>query len=401
MKLRSKETYWLLKNGLIKAYPSLKSNASCDILIIGGGITGALMAFQFSKEGFDTILVDKRDISFGSTSATTAMVQYEIDEPLYSLIEKVGEEKAVDSYAEGVKAIAQLQRIVNEVGAAGDFTPKKSLYRSHSKRDLEWLRQEYECRVKFGFDVDWLSKEQLNARFLAAGYGGILSASGADMDAYSVAHRLLSYSADNFLLRIYDHTSIEKVEYENNLNRAFTDDAYEITCKKIIYATGYESHELFKNKIVDLISTYACVSEPLTDIPQAMKSTIFWDTQDPYVYIRVTADNRILIGGGDESFKDPQRRDNLIDKKELYLFDQAYKFFPGLSLTPDFSWAGTFGVTKDALPFIGEHPDFPNSFFMLGFGGNGITFSIMGMDILSDAVAGRYNKFLEYYKFNR
>ena len=105
MRLRSKETYWLLKNGLLCSYPSLQKNISCEVLIIGGGITGALIAYQLSKEGYGTVLIDKRDIAMGSTSATTAMLQYEIDEPLYSLIDKVGENAAVDSYQEGVLAI--------------------------------------------------------------------------------------------------------------------------------------------------------------------------------------------------------------------------------------------------------------------------------------------------------
>src|SRR5688572_22297364 len=102
MKLRSKETYWLLKNGLIASYPSLQKNISCEVLIIGGGITGSLMAYQLSQEGYKTVLIDKRDIAMGSTCATTAMLQYEIDEPMYSLIAKVGENAAVDSYREGV-----------------------------------------------------------------------------------------------------------------------------------------------------------------------------------------------------------------------------------------------------------------------------------------------------------
>ncbi|MBA4056261.1 MAG: FAD-dependent oxidoreductase, partial [Marivirga sp.] len=85
MKLRSKETYWLLKNGLIQSYPSLQKDIRCNILIIGAGVTGALMAYQFSQEGYKTVLIDKRDVAMGSTSATTAMLQYELDEPLYSL----------------------------------------------------------------------------------------------------------------------------------------------------------------------------------------------------------------------------------------------------------------------------------------------------------------------------
>jgi glycine/D-amino acid oxidase-like deaminating enzyme len=74
---------------------------------------------------------------------------------------------------------------------------------------------------------------------------------------------------------------------------------------------------------------------------------------------------------------------------------------PSVDFVPDYTWAGTFGASKDSLPFVGPHPKFPYSYFVLGFGGNGITFTVMSMEIISDAVAGRPNRFLNYFKFNR
>jgi len=132
-----------------------------------------------------------------------------------------------------------------------------------------------------------------------------------------------------------------------------------------------------------------------------LHETILWTTHNPYLYLRSTPDNRILVGGADMKFKNAKARDALIDKKETELLNQLRQLIPHLEIIPDFSWAGTFGVTKDALPYIGPHPDFPNSYFCLGFGGNGITFSVMGMEILSDAVAGRPNNFLSYFRFGR
>jgi glycerol-3-phosphate dehydrogenase len=78
MRIRSDETYWLLKNGLLTVHPSLQKNVTCDVLVVGGGITGALMAYQCGLDGYRVILIDKRDIALGSTSATTSMLQYEI-----------------------------------------------------------------------------------------------------------------------------------------------------------------------------------------------------------------------------------------------------------------------------------------------------------------------------------
>jgi glycine/D-amino acid oxidase-like deaminating enzyme len=401
MKLRSKEPYWLLKNGLINTYASLQKDLVCDVLIIGGGITGSLVAYQLSREGYRTVLIDKRDVAMGSTVASTAMLQYEIDEPLFSLIEKVGEPAAVDTYREGVLAIDKLERIIKRIRAQCGFSRKESLYIADSKKNLEWLRKEFACRKKFKFEVSWLTRTQLKRQFAIVGEGAILSRAGASLDAYTLAHALLAFSVKHQDLRVFDHTSAEQVEYHQGSVTVITDDQYKINCKHVIYASGYETQTMLRKTIVDLNSTYAFVSEPLTKIPTFLKNSIFWNTQEPYLYLRSTSDNRILVGGGDETFKNAGRRDRLIDDKQKFLLKSVKLLLPDLTLIPDFTWAGTFGVTKDALPYIGSHPDYFNSYFVLGFGGNGITFSVMGMSIISDALAGRPNKFLKYFSLTR
>lgn len=400
MKLRSKEPYWLLKNGLIGSFPSLQKNIACDVLIVGGGITGALMAYQFSTEGYKTILIDKRDVSLGSTSASTSLLQYEIDEPLYALIEKAGENAAVDTYREGVKAIDKLEKIVRSVKAACGFERKHSVYMAHTAKDAEWLATEFEHRKRIGIVVKWLSKAQLKRQYGAKGECAIWSEAGASTDVYRLVHCLLEYAVKYGGLKVFDHTELVNVSHDKNKCHAEVENGFNITTGKIVYATGYETQAMLKDKVVELISTFSFISEPLK-LPDYLKNTMFWDTNDPYLYMRTTDDNRILAGGEDEAFKNPERRDRLIDKKQEKLLGKITEKFSGLKLIPDYAWAGTFGVTKDALPYIGEHPDHPNSYFVLAFGGNGITFSVMGMQILSDALAGKHNRFLEYFRFKR
>ncbi len=401
MKLRSKESYWLLKSGLLHSYPSLQHDINCDVLVVGGGITGALMGLQFSTDGYKTVLIDKRDVGTGSTCATTALLQYEIDEPLHTLVKKVGEEAAIDSYRGGVAAIEKLADIVKKISAGCGFERKQSVYFACSKSDARLLTREYECRKTAGLDVTWLNKRELQSRFNVEGEGAILSVSGASVDAYTLTHALLQYSVNNNDLRIFDHTEAEQFRYSPGYNYVITDTGRTIRCTHIIYATGYESQKMTGKKTVSLFSTYAFITEPISNLPQPFTETIFWNTQHPYLYFRTTPDNRLLVGGADEKFKDAAMRDMLIEKKENQLVKAVEKILPSLSLIPDFSWAGTFGSTKDSLPYIGPHPDYPNSHFVLGFGGNGITFSVMGMDILKDSVAGRPNKFLTYYRFGR
>lgn len=400
MKLRSKESYGLLKNGLLSTYPSLQQHVLCDVLVVGAGITGSLLAYQFSKEGYKTVLIDKRDVSLGSTSASTSMLQYELDEPLYSLIEKVGERAAVDTYLEGVKAIDKLSKIIKSIKAKCEFEYKNSVFIAQDKEDANRLITEFEHRKRIGLRVRWLTKAQLKRSYGANGEGAIVSDVAASTDVYQLVHCLLQHALHHQRLRIYDHTTLLKVHYNKNECMVETDTNYRISAKIIVYATGYESQVMLKEKIVKLISTYAIVSEPI-NVPAKLKQALFWDTGNPYLYMRVTDDNRILAGGEDEPFKNPDRRDRLIEKKQQIILKKINEKFEQLKLIPDHAWAGTFGVTKDSLPYIGAHPDYPNTYFALAFGGNGITFSIMAMQILSDALAGKPSKFLEYFRFKR
>ena len=387
----------------MNSYPSLRDNISCDLLIVGGGLTGALMAYQFSREGYNTVLIDKRDIGTGSTCTTTSMVQYEIDEPLYGLIDMIGQEAAFEIYKESVNSVKTLGNIANELGVPCGFQFKESLHFAHTHQDALGLRRELKCRELAGIETRWMTKEEIWSTYGVKSEGGIWSETAASMDAYQMTHALIQFAMEKFGLRVYDHVALKSVFHQNTKNLALLDQAAQIECSHIVYATGYESHELI-GKHVDigkLVSTYACISEPLASLPDVLTNTLFWNTEDPYFYFRTTEDNRLLIGGLDEAFNNPELRDALIDKKEEDLVNGIKEKIPGIDFVADFTWAGTFGATKDSLPYVGSHPDYPDSYFMLGFGGNGITFSVMGMKILSDAVAKRKNIFLEYFRFDR
>lgn len=176
MDLKSNEPFWLLKNGLIASYPSLKADEECDVLIIGGGITGSLIAHQMIKDGYHTILIDRRELCNGSTSATTSMLQYEIDVPLFELIEKIGKKGAIESYKACSDAIDRVEKLAGLIKSDAGFKRKKSLYFASKKKDTEWLQKEYQARRDAGFDVKWLKSEQVLKQFgFENTYGGILS----------------------------------------------------------------------------------------------------------------------------------------------------------------------------------------------------------------------------------
>lgn len=401
MKLKSSEPFWLLKNGILNSYPSLRENINVEILIVGGGITGSLIAHQCVKDGYKTALIDRREIANGSTSATTSMLQYEIDVKLFELIDLIGEKAAVESYKACYKSIDDLEKIVKEIKSDCGFLKKDSLYYAAFKKDVIDLRKEFEARKKYGFNVKWLESKEIDSKFnLKTSHGGILSSQGGSIDAFKFAHDVLAFNHKKGL-DIYDKNDVVNVTYTKNNVEITTDYGFKITAKKIIYCNGFESVELIKDKFVNLLSTYAMVGEINEDNQKKLKDTLFWNTAKPYIYMRTTDDGRLLIGGEDEDFVNPEKRDKLITKKSEKLKKYLKKILPDYDFRIDFNWAGTFGETKDGLPYIGKHPDYENTLFVLGFGGNGITFSVIGMKIISEMLKGKNPELSQYFKFRR
>ncbi|WP_394777105.1 NAD(P)/FAD-dependent oxidoreductase [Flavobacterium sp.] len=399
MKLRSSETFWPLKSAMKYSYPSIDADLETEILIIGAGITGALIAYKLISEGKKVILVDRRDVANGSTAASTALLQYEIDVPLHELIKLRGLECAVDSYTNGKKAIFDLRTIIDTIKSDCQFEFKKSIYYCSLKKDIPFLRNEYKCRKEHGFDVNWLERWHLEKMGLNA-IAAIESKTAAVMDPYKFANDLIHYCKKKGML-VYDRTNITSIQNQKGKTIAHTEDKFTITADHVIHCTGYESTETITEKIVDLKSTFVIASESQEVLPTAFKNAVFWDTSHPYLYFRVTRDNRIVMGGGDEEFKDAIKRDKLLPKKEQYLLRHFKRKFPNINFKLDYSWAGTFGETKDGLPYFGKQDPNKNEHYVLGFGGNGITFSVIAMNSILDSINDKKNADLEYYRFGR
>lgn len=400
MRLRTFESFWLLKNGLLYTYPMLKSDADAEYVVVGGGITGALIAHALMDAGYDTMLVDKRDIALGSTSATTSMLQYEIDTPLYKLMELIGKDAAVRCYRAGINAIDRLTALVKENNLVCGFQSKDSLYVSHDRKSLKWLRQEFEERNNYELGVKWLDENTILVNYGLKCCGGILSEKAASVDAYWMAHELIALNAKRGL-RVFDQTIINKINYHRHTAELITDEGHRIRCKKIIFCTGFESVNLLKEKVARLLYTWASISEEGIVLNENLKSTLIWDTDDPYLYMRTTDDGRLLAGGEDSKYRPGDLDMNLKEKKSARLIKKIESIIPGVEYIEDFNWGGVFGTTKDGLPYIGKSKEHEHALFVLGFGGNGITFSVQAMEIIPDLLAGRENELAYYYRFGR
>lgn len=399
MDLRTDYPFWLLEKGIIAPYPSLARDVHTEVLIIGAGISGALVAQRLCKAGVKTVVVDKRHVGMGSTAASTALLQYEIDVPLHALVKKVGQRNATESYLLGIRAIDEIGKLAKRFAAAG-FQNRPSMQYASFQKDYNDLKTEYRMRKAIGIDIEWMERADIIKCYGFDKPAALLSANGAVVNAYSLAHALLLDGLKSGL-EVYDHTEVVSISNHKRSISVQTADGYTITARKIVIACGYESSKYLPRQVEKLSTTYAIVSEPFAENKFWHRNSLIWETSMPYLYLRTTDDNRILIGGKDDDFTSVQKRNRALAAKAKALEASFFKLFPGINFKTDFRWAGLFAATKDGLPYIGNYGTNKHIYFALGFGGNGIIFSQIAANIIHDLITGKKNEEAKLFSFDR
>lgn len=393
--------FWPIRDGLPASYPALEQDLRTDVAIIGGGITGALIGFHLAEAGVDAVLLDRRDVATASTAACTALLQYETDLPLFRLAELIGETDAVRAYRACQSAVGQIEELSHRLGDVAGCTRCESLLCAARSSHAAWLEREYALQRNHGFDVALWNRRRLRRECDLPHSAALLSRGAAQLDPYLLTHSLLAGGTARGL-QVFDRTTVLSVRHDARTGwRLRTSAGAEVRARKLVLAAGYESQNHLRKAYGQLHSTYALITEPLEELLGWPEGRLLWDTASPYTYLRTTHDHRVIIGGADEAFRDPQARDALLPAKTALLLRRLHRWLPRLRATPAYAWTGTFAVTRDSLPYIGASPESPDTYVALGYGGNGVLFSMLAAGIIRDLHLGRPNADADLFRFDR
>jgi glycine/D-amino acid oxidase-like deaminating enzyme len=401
MDLKSGYPYWAVKSGLMHAFPPLDGNMRCDVAIVGGGITGALIADELANNGHDVIVLEQRDVGWGSSAASTALLQYEIDTHMLDLAKQFGEADAVLAYrkcAEAIEMLADKAKHIRDV----DFARMDSLYYASKRSHASVLREEFSLRERHGFQVELIEPAALQDRFGIKAPVAILSQQAARVDPYRMAYRLLMRLQKSGT-QVFDRTRIQHMHATSRGIQLQTAEGHAIRTDHVVLAAGYANQGWLKQKVARNRSSYALISDPIdASTLGPLKDTMVWESARPYLYMRSTGDGRLLVGGEDDSVDIPAKRDLRVQKKSRLLQKKVGLLFPALPFKPAFSWAGTFAETKDGLPFFGSHAQHgARVHFAMAYGGNGITYSMLGAGLLRAQIEKRKHPLTELFSFRR
>jgi glycine/D-amino acid oxidase-like deaminating enzyme len=393
--LRTGTPLWLAKAPrLFRGHP-LKGISS-DVIIIGTGISGALTADALQRQGYSVCAVDRRFPMRGSTPASTALLQSEIDTPLTELQRKIGKTNAARVWWRSAQAVQALVDRIVDLQIKCDYRPRSTLYLPGNILNVEGLKREADARQALGLRSVSIGRKALIAMAGLDKAGAIFTDGNAEADPVKLVAGIWRHVLKNGGQMI-GQTEIIDIDQSRSTVRLTTADGQHLYAKYAVFCSGYELMKFVRPKGYKVISTWVLATKPQPTQIWRSKSLI-WEAADPYLYLRSTVDGRIIAGGEDEPFSDESARDKLIPSKIATIARKAQRLFPKASFEADYSWAGCFGESPNGLPAIGPIKGLPRCYAVLGFGGNGITFSMLAAQLVSRHIQNIVDPDAELFK---
>ncbi len=385
--LRSSTPVWMAYPRRIPRAQRLSQDLETDVLIVGAGISGALAAYALTRDGHRVLVIDRRGPVLGSTPASTALLLFEIDTPLIHLKRKIGARPAERAWLRSKAALDALYELTRRERIDAAMSLRPSVYLEGDILDARGLVKEAHARERIGLPSQYLDRRALRARFGLSRSAAIVSDNNVAADPRALAAGFLR-RAQRLGARIYAPHEIVDIHPGRRAALAVTKDHFTIESRQIVLCTGYEMPKIVPIEGHSIESTWVIATKPQ---PKRLwpEQCFIWEAAEPYLYVRATADGRIICGGEDEEFADEARRDAQLKKKVKILEKKLAKMLPEIDADAQFAWTASFGQSNTGLPSIGPIPGYPRCYAVLGYGGNGITFSMLAAQLISASIRGR------------
>ena len=369
---------------------TLHQNQSCDVCVIGAGIAGLSTAYMASGGDRSIVVLDSGEVGGGETSRTTAHLSCALDDRYFHLEKIRGKDVARLGAQSHSAAISKIESIVNSEGIDCDFQRLDGFLFLPPKRSIRDLKRELAASHRAGLtDVELVDRAPIESfdtgpclRFPRQGQFHPMKYLSGLVEA------LRRNGA-----RLYTGAQVTRVE-GGSPARVETRGGHVVSANAVVVATN--------TPITDVVSIhtkqfpYRTYAIGATIAPNSVQRALFWDTLDPYHYIRLADEDLLIVGGEDHKTgqeEDPKSRFRKLER-------WAQKRFPIQEVK--YRWSGQVLETMDGLAFIGKDPaGLENVFVVTGDSGMGMTHGTIAGMLLSDVIAGRENPWADAYDPSR
>jgi glycine/D-amino acid oxidase-like deaminating enzyme len=396
--LRTGDAVWKAYRHASIPMMRLKRATQAHVVVVGAGITGALVSQALTEVGIRPLILDRRDgARLGSTAASTALLQFELDTPLVELSRLLGRRAAEQVWKCSHAAVNDLRTQTNRLGIDARLQSRPSLYLAGNVLNAAGLRREVRARQRLGLPSELLERRALRRHFDIDRAAAILSHGNAEADPVALATGFLTHALRRGA-RFYGPHEVTDLHAGRTGITLFTRGGPEVRARYVVLCTGYEMPKIVPVQGNRIISTWAIATGPQ---PQRIwpQRALIWEASVPYLYARSTFDSRVICGGEDEEFGQSRRRDVQSAAKVSRLEQKLGRLLPRVDARAEFAWTACFGASATGSPTIGEIPGYPHCYAALGYRGNGITFSMLAASLLTAAISGKRNPDAHLFEF--
>lgn len=357
-----------------KKFPELKGEASCDVLVIGAGITGVTAAHLCATAGKKVVLIDKNHVGTGDTGLTTGFLTRVPDTSPHFLETTYGTDFVRDIFKATRQTQVDVFDRIQKNNIDCDFSRCNSYYSSYAHNE-EALLKEWAAYQKADSGSSLAEREQREKVIFSQ---AVEFQDEGRFNSRKYLFKLLGL-APSGSLQIFEET--EAIEFEAGALVKVKTGAGMITAQKMLVACG-NPKELFPelSSLIDPFASYVIAAR--FDGAAPLAADLFWDTLDPYFYYRTIDEQTIIVGGADIAFAKTLKQ-KPYEKLEYFLKE---KFSGAYEITNQ--WSGSIFHTADGLPYVFEHPHYKGHVYIAaGFGGNGLIFGSLAGQLLTDFTA--------------
>ena len=352
----------------------LKSNIKTEVLVIGAGMAGILIAYLLKKKGEEVIVIDSGEIASGNTKNTTAKITSQHDLIYNKLIKEFGEEKARQYAKANELAIRKYKEIIEERRIECDFEEMPAYVYSLNK--IDEIKKEVIAAKKLGIDAEFVESTKLP-----------LNVKGAIKFNNQAQFNPLRFLRDIIKdLVIYENT--KAIDIEENLIKT---NKGNIEANKIVIAThfpiinapGYYFMKMHQER------SYVIALENCEDVEG------MYIDYDKNGYSFRNYNNLLLLGGISHRTGENEAGGSYDKLRKV-----AKELYPDCK--EKYSWSAQDCMTIDRIPYIGRYSDkTPNMYVATGFNKWGMTSSMVSAIIISDLITEGKSEFVDIFSPKR
>ncbi len=366
--------------------PELKGSHKTDVCVIGGGYTGLSCALHLAEKGVNTILVESRRIGWGASGRNGGHVGTGQRVDQKTLEKWLGLERAKRLWDLSLTAVDLVVDLIETHHIDCELGSDNLHFAAKKKHAIEMAEEVEHLQICYGYNkIKYLKSESVGAVTSARGFLGACHDQGAK-HLHPFKYVLgLARAAIDAGSQIFEHTRAIKVtEGTDGVNICC--ESGEVHAKKVVVAcNGYlDSLKPSMARRIMPINNFMVATEPLSNKMVGQINPLRTSMSDSLFiinYWKLSADNRLLFGGGENYTR------HFPTDIKAFVRPYLLKIYPELELTQlDYGWGGTLGITRSRMPDVGCEGF--HTYYAQGFSGHGVPTATFAGQILAKAILG-------------